>query len=144
LTVTTANVGGQQANNTTLTVTIPSGIAVDSVSSLMGACSSQPGSVQCSLGPIGTLESLTVDMTLRVVAAGSFAIAASSSASNDTNTANNVASATVAVAAAPVAEPAPTTSTQGGSASGGGGSMPLGTLAVGLLGLLRRRRSLTT
>lgn len=119
--VLVSSAGSLQVDAVTVTITLPALLALQSVTSSAGSCSSGAGAVTCDLGNLPGGSSHTIGLTVRGSQAGSFVSTATVSAANDADARNN--SATLSLTVAPPSPP-----------SGGGGGGALG--GVLLLGLL--------
>jgi hypothetical protein len=99
-----------------------------------GSCAIAGSVITCQTGAIGFGGTTTVQIAASAAAAGTVTIQAGATVDDgtDSNTANNTAALSTTVSAAPAAGGSP------GKKKGGGGSFDW--LALGLLGLLARRR----
>ena len=102
-TATVTNNGPSAATNAVMTVPVPAGSSLISVSTPLGACSSG-GIVTCSFGGIASGQSITVTLVFEALTQGSSTISATVAAGeNDPMTGNNTASATTSITGASVA-----------------------------------------
>ncbi len=91
------NVGTEDADSVSIEVSIPSGAALDSVSSSRGSCSSGGGTANCSIGLIDTGSSATVDLGVTSLSAGNTNFTAIVTVPDDDNANNNNATLTLSV-----------------------------------------------
>jgi N-acetylglucosamine-6-sulfatase len=89
-TLTAANSGPDQAEDVTVSDTLPAGFTYVSASASEGTCSEAGGTVDCSLGSLANGASATVVIVVRPAAPGAISNSAAVNSSNaDPNPANN-------------------------------------------------------
>lgn len=130
LAVNVSSVGGLALDGTTLSITIPASITVDSAVPTAGTCSAGGGAVTCDLGSIPGGSSRRIDMSVRGSQNGSFTAAVTLAASNDSNVQNNALNVSLNIGQVPT--PAPGSGDDGGGGGALGGSVLLGLLAAAL------------
>ncbi len=91
------NVGSETANDVDLNVTIPTGVALSSVSVTVGSCTSGAGTASCAIGTIAAGSGATVTITATTTAVGDVDFVASVTADADQNSNNNQATAQITV-----------------------------------------------
>ena len=91
------SVGTEDATGVEFEVSIPSNVALDSITSSIGSCSNGGGSATCSIGSIGAGSSATVDLAVTSSAPGDARFSATVTATGDNNSSNNAATATLAI-----------------------------------------------
>ena len=130
LTAPLAPAGIVSLDGTTLSITIPASITVDSAVPTAGTCSAGGGAVTCDLGSIPGGSSRRIDMSVRGSQNGSFTAAVTLAASNDSNVQNNALNVSLNIGQVPT--PAPGSGDDGGGGGALGGSVLLGLLAAAL------------
>ena len=94
------NVGAAPATNVDATFTIPTILAIDSVASTAGTCTSGAGLVNCSIGTIDADSTVNVALSVTPASIGSASLDAEVTADDDANLEDNTTSLTVLVEAA--------------------------------------------
>jgi Metallo-peptidase family M12/Domain of unknown function DUF11 len=129
-TVTVDSVGTTAVTGTTVSVSVPATLTVQSATADTGSCSSGAGAVTCDLGTIQAGSARHISLSLLGSQAGSFISSVSLAASNDGSAQNN--SASVALLVTQASGPP--------SSGGGGGGGSSGVLeALALLVAISRR-----
>jgi len=131
-------IGDDASNDVAAIASLPASLTVQSAIAASGTCTTDGGSVTCSLGKLMPQETRQIDLTLVGSAAGSSTATLSVASPNDYVVDNNSAQVSIQISAA--ADPG--TSNATGSA-GGGGNLDLAILAVlgGAAGLAAKRRT---
>lgn len=89
--------GTDTANGVTLSVSIPSGMALDRSSTTAGSCTDGAGSVDCTIGSLAAGSGATVTVFLTAQTLGSKDVVATGSASGDASAGNNTATTSFTV-----------------------------------------------
>jgi len=92
-----ANAGTLQAANVVADFTLPNNVSLISAAASMGTCSNGAGSVNCVIGDVAGISTVTVTLTSNTTAVGIGAFDASVTADVDDNTTNNQSSAMLTV-----------------------------------------------
>jgi hypothetical protein len=137
-----ANVAADNAGTVTVKIDLPLGTTLGTASLAIGVCTSNAGSIECTLAPLSAGSTASGSLSLMASDAGSAALHATVSGDYfDTNNANDSADLVVAVSAAALATQPPTdVGGGGGSSGGGGGGGSIGFLLLLALAPLHRAR----
>ena len=140
-------IGDDASNTVTANAAIPTGITVQSATAAGGTCTSDAGTVSCTLGNMAAQETRQIDLTLVGSAVGNSTTTVSVASPNDYVSSNNSAQVSIQISAPPppVSTPAGgSTANASGSSSGGGGGgavdLSVLTVLAGLTGLTAWRR----
>jgi hypothetical protein len=135
-------IGDDPSNSVTASAALPSNVTVQSVTAAGGTCTSDTGSVSCTLGDLRPQETRQIDLTLVGSTVGTTTAVLSVASPNDYVSTNNTAQVSIQITAElpPVAPSS--TSTATAPTPGGGGSFDWGVLGMlgGVVGLAMRRR----
>lgn len=140
-------VGDDTSNSVTASATLPTGITFVSATAAGGSCTSDAGTVSCTLGNMAPQETRQIDLTLISNAVGTSSMTVSVASPNDYVSTNNSAQVTLEISDAPKA--ATTTTANASSGDGGGGGGAIGWDLLSILAtftgfkLLQRKRKLT-
>jgi hypothetical protein len=129
-TISVSAMGDENSGDVVATVTLPTGITVQTATASDGTCTTGAGTVTCTLGTLASGESRTLSLGLIASVAGSLTATFTLQSSNDSIPTNNSGSVTYTVASAPPVIPPTQGSTGGGSSGGGGGRLDLMLLAL--------------
>jgi len=140
-------IGDDASNSVTASASIPAGITVQSATAAGGTCTSDTGTVSCTLGNMAAQETRQIDLTLVGSAVGNSTATVSVASPNDYVSSNNSAQVSIQISQGPPPPSTPAgggTANASGSSSGGGGAVDLSVLTVlaGLAGLTAWRRRL--
>ena len=91
------SIGTDTASGVQLAVVVPGAVSLDSVSASAGSCSSGAGTVDCTLGAIGSGSGVTVTLSVTADAVGTAAFVATTTATVDANANNNAETLNLAV-----------------------------------------------
>lgn len=91
------SVGTDTADSVNVDVTIPAGVALESVSATAGSCTTGAGTASCALGAIAAGSGATVTISATPSSSGTTSFVANMTAANDANSNNNQASVQVRV-----------------------------------------------
>ncbi len=91
------NAGTLQATNVIADVTLPTNVTLISAAASMGSCTDGGGVVNCAIGDVGGITTVSVTLTSDTIAVGSGDFDASVSADVDDDTTNNQSSLTLTV-----------------------------------------------
>jgi uncharacterized repeat protein (TIGR01451 family) len=91
------NAGTLQATNVMADVTLPTNVALISAAASMGTCTDGGGVVNCAIGDVDGITTVTVTLTSDTIAVGSGMFSASVSADIDDNATNNQGSLSLTV-----------------------------------------------
>ena len=132
------NVGTEIVNNAVIDITIPATIALNSVATTVGSCTSGAGSASCAIGSLASGAGATITLETTAQSAGSASFEARATADDDLVDSNNFAFPSFSVRDPAAPEPPPTAD----SDEEGGGSLgwPMLLLLSGLV-VYRRRLS---
>ena len=100
LTFDVTSVGTEAANNVSVSVDIPAGLALDRSSTTAGSCTNGAGSVDCTLGSLAAGAGATVTVFLTAETTGPRDVVATVSATGDANAGNNTATTSFTVTTA--------------------------------------------
>jgi len=118
-------IGDDASNSVTASATLPSGITAQSATVSGGTCTTDTGTVSCTLGNMAPQETRQIDLTLVATATGTSAVTVAVASPNDYVSTNNSAQVSIQISEAPqvTATPPSTTANAAGSSSGGGGGV---------------------
>jgi hypothetical protein len=137
-------IGDDPSNSVTASAALPSNVTVQSVTAAGGTCTTDTGTVSCTLGNLTPQETRQIDLTLVGGAVGTTTAVLSVASPNDYVSTNNTAQVSIQITAElpPVAPSSTSTATAPASGGGGGGSFDWGVLGMlgGVVGLAMRRR----
>jgi len=140
-------IGDDASNSVTASASIPTGITVQSATAAGGTCTSDAGTVSCTLGNMAAQETRQIDLTLVGGAVGNSTATVSVASPNDYVSSNNSAQVSIQISEAPRPPSTPadgSTANASGSSSGGGGGgtvdLSVLTVLAGLTGLTAWRR----
>lgn len=91
------SVGTDTASNVNVDVTIPSGVALESVTSTSGTCTTGAGTASCAIGSVAGGSGATVTLTAATSAVGTADFVATVTAATDANSGNNQASVQITI-----------------------------------------------
>jgi len=91
LTFDVTSAGTEAANNVTMAVSVPTGLALDRSSTTAGSCTNGAGSVDCTIGSLAAGAGATVTVFLTAETTGLRDVVATVSATGDANAGNNTA-----------------------------------------------------
>jgi len=97
LTFDVANAGTLDASNVATQITLPGNVSLISAAASLGTCTAGAGLVDCTIGGVAGLSTVTVTLTSNTTAVGVGTFNASVTADVDDNTGNNQGSATLTV-----------------------------------------------
>ena len=100
LTFDATSVGTEAANNVSVSVDVPAGLALDRSSTTVGSCTDGAGSVDCTIGSLAAGAGATVTVFLTAETTGPRNVVATVSATGDANVGNNTATTSFTVTAA--------------------------------------------
>ena len=142
-------IGDDASNSVTASASIPAGITVQSATAAGGTCTSDTGTVSCTLGNMAAQETRQIDLTLVGSAVGNSTATVSVASPNDYVSSNNSAQVSIQISQGPPPPSTPaggSTANASGSSSGGGGGgavdLSVLTVLAGLAGLTAWRRRL--
>lgn len=141
-------IGDDVSNDVSAIATLPTGMSVQSATSTGGGtCTSDSGSVTCTLGKLSPNESRQIDLTVVSSTVGSSTVTVSVASSNDSVVTNNSAQVAIQISpeppsTAPVTSASSGAGSSGGGGGGGGGSMDWAIVAAlgASAGIAMRRR----
>jgi len=145
--------GDEASMDVSVTASIPTGLTLNSVTSIGATCTSGAGSATCTFGAMAPGDARHVDLDLTSTTTGALVVDVALAAVNDANPNNNSGTLSVNSSGTPAAPPPPSPPAGGGagstgSASGGGGGggnigvpMIVMLLGLSLLALHRRVRA---
>jgi uncharacterized repeat protein (TIGR01451 family) len=96
--VEVANGGTASASGVGASVSVPSGLQLQSATTSQGKCSNAATQVSCNIGTLPAGQTRTITLTLRSATAGRYTSNVSVTASNDSNTGNNQAAQSIVIA----------------------------------------------
>jgi hypothetical protein len=140
-------VGDDASNSVTAGATLPTGVSFVSATAAGGSCTSDSGTVSCTLGNMAPQETRQIDLTLTSNTVGTNSVTVVVASPNDYVSTNNSAQVTLQISETQQATP-PSGTTANASSSvasggGGGGNIDLSLLSVlaGVAGFTLRKRS---
>jgi hypothetical protein len=142
-------VGDDASNSVTANITLPTGVSFVSATAAGGSCTSDTGTVSCTLGNMAPQETRQIDLTLTSSTVGTSTATVAVASPNDYVSTNDSAQVTIQISETPQA--ATTTSSGTGASassntsSGGGGSIDLSLLSflAGVAGFTLRKRNIS-
>jgi len=140
-------VGDDASNSVTAGATLPTGVSFVSATAAGGSCTSDSGTVSCTLGNMAPQETRQIDLTLTSNTVGTNSVTVVVASPNDYVSTNNSAQVTLQISETQQATtPSGTTanaSSSVASGGGGGGTIDLSLLSVlaGVAGFTLRKRS---
>lgn len=132
-------VGDDASNSVTASATLPTGVNFVSATAAGGSCTSDAGTVSCTLGNMTPQETRQIDLTLTSNTVGTSTATVAVASPNDYVSTNNSAQVTIQITDTPKA--AATTTANASSGGGGGGAIDLALLSL-LAGLALRKRNM--
>jgi hypothetical protein len=133
-------VGDDASNSVTASATLPTGVGFVSATAAGGSCTSDSGTVSCTLGSMAPQETRQIDLTLNSNTVGTSTATLAVASPNDYVSTNNSAQVTLQISETTQAA---TSSAANASSGGGGGAIDLSLLSVlaGVAGFTLRKRS---
>jgi hypothetical protein len=134
-------VGDDASNSVTASATLPTGVSFVSATAAGGSCTSDSGTVSCTLGNMAPQETRQIDMTLTSNTVGTSTATVAVASPNDYVSTNNSAQVTLQISeTTQAATSSPANASSGG---GGGGAIDFSLLSIlaGVAGFTRRLRS---
>ena len=143
-TVTAA--GDDASANVNVTVSVPTGLTLNSIAANGGTCTSGAGTATCNLGNLGSGDKRQVDVNVTPTQTGALTLSLNVDSSNDPNSSNDNSTITVNATTTPTPPVTPPDTGGGSTSSGGGGGGRLDAAMLALLGAallagVTRRRS---
>jgi hypothetical protein len=138
-------VGDDASNSVTASAALPTGVSFVSATAAGGSCTSDSGTVSCTLGNMAAQETRQIDLTLTSNTVGTSTATVAVASPNDYVSTNNSAQVTLQISETTQAATSSSGATASASnaSSGGGGAIDSSLLSVlaGLVGFTRRLRS---
>jgi hypothetical protein len=136
-------VGDDASNSVTAGATLPTGVSFVSATAAGGSCTSDSGTVSCTLGNMAPQETRQIDLTLTSNTVGTSTATVVVASPNDYVSTNNSAQVTLQISETTQAATGSAANAPSGGGGGGGGAIDVSLLSVlaGVAGFTRRLRS---